>query len=134
MSTRESRWFPGHSNVAQRFVYGWQLTGGQRWDAEDCAGEVALNRVSFVPARALEIDLVVDTQSCYRFTFADVVDIQIDGSVHLGETNQGWAVLGTAMLEANHRRTDGRLVYVVELADALVCFASRLAMLTVQGD
>lgn len=132
MPKHESRWFPGHPIVTQRFSYGWQLTGGGVWDAEDYDGEVALKRLSFVPAGALEIVMSGDVYSSYHFTFTGVVDVQIDGSVHTGETNLGWLVLGTAMLVADHQRTDGRVVYVLELANALICFASRLAILTAQ--
>ncbi|MFT3834493.1 MAG: hypothetical protein QM711_14425 [Micropruina sp.] len=84
--------------------------------------------------KPFEIAVTVVNHASYRFRFVDVTEIQIDGSVHLGETNQRWVVLGTAMLEADCQRADGRLAYVIELADALICFASRLASLTAETD
>lgn len=59
-----------------------------------------------------------------RFAFHDVTDLQLDGSFDLGMTATGWGVLGTSMLVAERERGDGRLVYVLERSNALVCFAS----------
>lgn len=129
MSKVESRWFPGHWDLPQRFVYGWRLADGRRWDAEDYDDEVVLSQISFVPTKALDITMIVADGASYHLTFPDVVDIQVDGAVHLGETNRGWEVLGTPMLQANHQRSDERLIYVVELSSALICFASRIGVL-----
>lgn len=122
--TTESRWFPGQHGASQRFESGWQLAAGRRWDAEDVEGGVELTGLRLAPSRTLELDFVIDEREPRRFVFADITEFQVDGAFDLGTTAAGWEVMGTAMFVAERERDDGRLVYVLELSNGLVCFAS----------
>lgn len=60
-----------------------------------------------------------------RLEFAAVTDLQIEGDLQWeGEAEQGWEVLDTSMLVAARPRADGLVVYVLELPQAIACFAS----------
>lgn len=124
MAVAGSRWFPGELGASQRFERGWQLSAGQRWDAEEVEGGVDLVCLRLTPMRTLELDFLVEERKQRRFEFHDIAEIQIDGSFDLGLTTAGWEVMGTSMLVADGHRDDLRLVYVLELSNALVCFAS----------
>lgn len=123
----ESRWFPGQRGARQRFEFGWSLAEGRRWDAEQYAGGVELAGLRLLPERTLELDLLVEERVVYRFNFPQFTELQVDGSFDIGTTAAGWEVSGTSMLVAERDRADGRLVYLLELPRALVCFASMRA-------
>lgn len=119
-----SRWFPEHPSKSQRFAYGWQLADGQRWSAEDHDDGTLLSRLLLSPVQRLELDFLVGDHTAYHFVFSEVMDIQLDGDVQFGTTERGWEVMGTDMLVAAGPRADGRLVYVLELSNTLLWFAS----------
>ena len=118
----KNRWFPGQRRA--RFEYGWTLVAGETWDAEKLQ-DVDLTGLALRPPMTLELDFEIGEADSRRLEFPDVADLQIDGAFDIGRTDRGWEVLGTPMLVAAKERDDGRRVYLLELPNALLCFASR---------
>ena len=121
VSKDENRWFPGERSLP-RLEHGWRLAAGERWVSE-AFDAVDLEEMHLRPSRILELGLRVDDDS-KRIGFADVADVHVDGSFHVGTTSFGWEVMGTSMLVGESERADGRWVYVVELPVAILTFAS----------
>ena len=120
----ENRWFPGQ-RANPRFEFGgWRLATGERWDAE-AFEDVDLAGFHLDATRALVLDFRIEAHNSRRLEFPEVGDLQVEGSFDFGKTPLGWEVMGTQMLVGDHERDDGRLVYVLELSNALLCFASR---------
>lgn len=62
--------------------------------------------------------------------FGAVADFQVDGDFQIGYTaDLGWEVMGTDMIVAAQPRSDGRHVYVLELPNAILSWASDAATL-----
>jgi hypothetical protein len=93
------------------------------WDAERAGGaELFLLRLK--APDSLLLGLSVNAGARRTLVFDGVADFQLDGQLVLGDEGIGWDVLGTFMLVGSAERVDGRLVYFMELSNAVVCFAS----------
>ena len=66
----------------------------------------------------------IDARTSISLHFDQVADLQIDGAFEFGWRPEGWDVMGTPMLVGQRPRSDGRLVYVIELSNSLICIAS----------
>lgn len=123
MSRQQNRWFPdGRASGKPRLQSGWTLTD-EVWDAERAGGaELVLLRLR--PPDSLLLGLSVNASTRRTFVFEGVSDFKLDGQLMLGEVGIGWDVLGTFMLVGSVARVDGRLVYFMELSNAVICFAS----------
>lgn len=131
MRGNQNRWFPGQRSRALQFGDGgWVLETGRRWDAEQLGGEVRLRHLEVVPPDILHLDFVVDGGESWRVEFRGITDLQVDGDFSVGATIQGWRVVGTTMLVSTSGRADGRLVYDLELPNAMVVVASLPAVTT----
>ncbi len=79
-------------------------------------------------ALTLEFSLADGGRS--RFVFGAVADFQVDGYFQIGYTaDLGWEVMGTDMIVAPQPRSDSRQVYVLELPNAILGWASDPATL-----
>ena len=121
MSEPLNRWFPGETEPPV-FEYGWVLNAGERWNAEDHE-RVSLTCLEF-QARSLDVKFYIDARTSISLHFDQVADLQIDGAFEFGWRPEGWDVMGTPMLVGQRPRSDGRLVYVIELSNSLICIAS----------
>lgn len=100
------------------------LAGDERWDSES-EGGIDLTSLRLHAPRTLALEFRRDGARSRLIEFASLTELQIDGDLQWeGESEIGWEVLGTSMLAASRPRTDGLLVYVLELPQGLVCFAS----------
>ena len=117
----DSRWFPGQ--WVRGSSCGWLLADGERWVGAD--SEV-VDLVSLVihPPTTLTLSVIVDEDAHWTLEFPGLSELQVDGQLQYGHTEYGWEVMGTDMLVADRPRDDGRVVYMLEMPTALVCFAS----------
>lgn len=120
---KANEWFPGQYDV--RFErLGWLLSSGLCWNAEGLEEDIDLTAVRLLPDGRLELDFFDNVNEWSRLTFAQVSDIGADGDFSLGSTPHGWEVMGTIMIVSDLERVDGRFVYLLELSNATLCFAS----------
>jgi hypothetical protein len=116
-----SRWFPGQWVRGQRS--GWLLADGERWEGAD-DHVVDLRSLAINPPTKLMLSLILDQDTQWTLEFDGLSDMQIDGELQYGLTECGWEVMGMSMLFAEQPRQDRRVVYMLELPTALMCFAS----------
>jgi len=123
----ESRWFPGQES-SQRRVGGWLMSDGSRWSAEDVESGVDLASWQLAGGD-LTVRLTLVGDGDYLWVFPGIADVQIDGHLRLDviDGTPGWEVFDTDMVTAAKPRADGKLVYVIYLPDALLCWASEPA-------
>lgn len=124
MSREQSRWFPEERPSRRpRLEPGWTLVGGE-WESES-AGGAELELIRLNSPHSLLLGLRLNGGADLSLVFEGVVDFQFDGQLALGERGMGSDVLETSMLVGRGPRADGCLVYFMELANAIVCFASQ---------
>lgn len=119
----DSRWFPGQWVRGRRS--GWLLANGEHWAGADQHAVELASLVIRAPS-ALTLSLIIDAGAKWALTFNGVSELQVDGDLQVGLTEHGWEVMdvGLSMLFADQPRDDGRVVYMLELPSALMCFAS----------
>lgn len=121
---RESRWFPGQESEQRYDHGGWLLADGQRWDCES-EGGADLTSLRVHAPRTLSLEFRRVGLGSRVLDFASLTDLQVDADLQWeGESESGWEVLGTSMLVAARPRADELVVYVLELPQGLLCFAS----------
>lgn len=118
-----SRWFPGQ--CVRGSHSGWLLANGEHW-TEDETHAIDLASLVIHPPSTLRLSLILDTDTKWTLEFEGLSELQVDGDFQIGRNENGWEVLdiGLSMLIADLPRDDGRLVYMLELPSALICFAS----------
>lgn len=129
MKRNTSRWFPLQGGATLRLEYGWRLTHGDVWDAENFEDEVMLMSLHLSRDLSLEMEFRAGPGDVYRIDFAEVSELQFDGTFYADPSEIGWPVLGSPMIVTDRVRDDGRFVYMLEIPDFLVCFASRPGVL-----
>ena len=119
----DSRWFPGQ--WVRGHSSGWLLADGEHWAGADTYA-IDLASLVIVPPSTLTLSLVSEADTKWTLEFDGLSELQVDGDLQVGLTENGWEVLdmGLSMLTANRPRDDGRLVYMLELPSTLICFAS----------
>jgi len=117
----DSRWFPGQ--WVRGTSSGWLLADGGRWVGADL-DVVDLVALVIHPPTTLALSVIVGEDAHWTLEFPGLSELQVDGQLQHGQTECGWEVMGTAMLVADRPRDDGRVVYMLDLPTALVCFAS----------
>lgn len=125
MSSKRSRWFPGQE-LRQRLEYGWVLTDGEQWDGTaDGGSDLTSFHLAASRTLSLEFRLRLEAPTFRVVQFDRLSELKVEGDLQWeGETDMGWEVLDTNMLVAARPREDGRVVYLLQLPDAIVCFAS----------
>lgn len=118
------RWFPGQRVGGNRS--GWLLANAEHWDE---AGTYAIDLASLVIHRPSTMRLsfiILETDTTWTLEFDGLSELQVDGDLQIGRNENGWEVLdiGLSMLIADLPRDDERLVYLMELPSAVICFAS----------
>jgi hypothetical protein len=101
--------------------------GGERWDGSETSdgGPASLVSLQLVAPRTLVLEVRIGQAPLRAIEFAQVKDLQVEGDLEwAGLAVLGWEVLDTSMVVARRPRDDGLVVYVLELPQALVCFAS----------
>ena len=118
----DSRWFPGQ--WVSGSSSGWLLADGERWAGDD-TNAIDLASLEIVPPCALTLSLVINGVK-WTLEFDGLSELQVDGDLQIGHTENGWEVMdsGLSMLTADRPRDDGRLVYMLWLPSTLMCFAS----------
>lgn len=131
---KESRWFPERPGSPQKFERGWDISSAPRLVAYRIDGCVDLVSVNLDPVSGMELGFALGVERrVLRLRFRDVSDLEVDGELQYGRSSGGWEVAATDMLVADRPRGDGRLVYLLELAESLICFASLKAEVVEQG-
>ncbi len=119
----DSRWFPGQ--WVSGSSSGWLLADGERWAGDD-TNAIDLASLVIVPPCTLTLSLVINSDMKWTLEFDGLSELQVDGDLQIGLTENGWEVMdsGLSMLTADRPRDDGRLVYMLWLPSTLMCFAS----------
>lgn len=105
---------------------GWVLAEEERWDATAQGGS-DLTSLRLHAPRLLALEFRLDGQLTRLIQFPGLAELHIDGDLQWeGEADLGWEVLDTSMFVAASPRRDGLVVYVLELPEAILRFASGL--------
>ncbi len=116
----DGAWFPPGSDVS--WQDGWTLHNGLKWAGEDLADSDLVGW--HMTAGDLRLDLILRSHERRSVRFPHVAKIEMRGTLEHSRTALGWEVLEAKTLVADRGRTDGRSVHVLNLATALVTFAS----------
>lgn len=116
---------PGRQ-AKQTLEAGWVLAEEERWDATADGGSDLASLRLHAP-RTLALEFRLDGTGTRLIEFTGLAELHIDGDLQwAGEADLGWEVLDTSMSVAESPRQDGLVVYVLELPQAILRFASGL--------
>ncbi|MCA0253110.1 MAG: hypothetical protein LCH76_12680 [Actinobacteria bacterium] len=120
----DNPWFPGQSG-SLRFESGWELQGQGIWDVDspDAPEAVDMVRLSMDVPGTLSLTFRIDYEALRRIEFPGLVYVEITGDM-APQDESGWEVMGTQMIAAPLPRQDGRVVYLLDVPNTLICFAS----------
>lgn len=118
MSTCKNRWLPESRRIASARS-GWRLADDEFWDEG-----VELFQIQLDPPDSISLGFTIGSGRTRILEFRGLVDVQIDGPLFMAQGGMGWDILDISMITGSPPRNDGRLVYFMELANAIICFAS----------